>query len=171
LRANRQQDVDAHEAYYDRFEKWLRAWLDRDAPASADPHALHPPGEGMLPPGVPDPLHSESPGRETDLDSGGLTFLPGALLYRGHRQELSGYPLAILQALYQAPGQTLTLRAILDKVWGDNMVGEETVRSHISTARNALREVLQAAGVEDPADPLPCVDRGTGRTAWRLDLP
>jgi hypothetical protein len=58
-----------------------------------------------------------------------------------------------------------------DKVWPDDIIGEETVRHAIMNARKALRRAMKAAKVDSPADPLPAVDRGTNRTAWRLDLP
>jgi hypothetical protein len=100
-----------------------------------------------------------------------LTFLPGAFVYRGHRQPLSGKPLQVLQALNEAQGKTLTLAALIDKVWPDCQTGQETIRSAIAKARRALREAITTTGEQAPADPLPAVDRGTDRTAWRLNLP
>jgi DNA-binding winged helix-turn-helix (wHTH) protein len=101
----------------------------------------------------------------------GLTFLPGAFIYRGHQEQLGGKPLEVLKALYAAPGKALTLAALQDKVWPDCETGEETVRYAVMVARKALRRAMKAAKVEGPADPLPAVNRGTNRTAWRLDLP
>jgi len=100
-----------------------------------------------------------------------LSFLPGAFVYRGHREPLSGKPLEVLQALNEAQGKTLTLAALRDKVWPDCVTGEETIRSAVATARKALRRAIKANGGNDTADPLPAVDRGTNRTAWHLDLP
>ena len=98
----------------------------------------------------------------------GFTFEPGAFFWKGRRRELARKPLAILRALAEARGSVLTLNAILKTVWEDAVVGEESVRSHIKTARAALRKVI---GDNCPADPIPCVERGTGATAWRLDIP
>jgi hypothetical protein len=66
--------------------------------------------------------------------------------------------------------------ALQDKIWPDCETGEETVRCAVMVARKALRRAMEAAKVEGPEvegpdDPLPAVDRGTNRTAWRLDLP
>jgi hypothetical protein len=108
---------------------------------------------------------------EVDPPNTGLTFLPGAFAYLGHRQPLNGKPLEVLQALNEAQGKTLTLAALRDKVWTECLVGEETIRSAVGAARKALRSAIKATGGDDSADPLPAVDRGTHRTAWRLALP
>lgn len=112
------------------------------------------------------------PGGNRDRsDDKRVTFLPGAFLYRGHRQPLSGKPLEVLKALYEAQGKTLTLAALRDKVWTDSITGEETIRSAVKAVRKAVRQAIEAVGAEGPADPVPAVDRGTNRTAWRLELP
>jgi hypothetical protein len=119
---------------------------------------------------------------EDDLAGGGaeeppppeskqLTFLPGAFYYRGHRHNLAGKPLGVLEALDRAHGKTLTQAALRDQVWGDQSVGDETIRSAVLHARKALRKATEAAGVQAAADPIPVVDRGPHRTAWRLALP
>jgi DNA-binding winged helix-turn-helix (wHTH) protein len=100
-----------------------------------------------------------------------LTFEPGGFIYRGHRQPLKGKPLQVLQAFAEAPGRICTAAALLRAVWPDVAVEEDTLRSAVCDARKALRQVLEAAGVEGPADPIPTVDRGMGRLAWQLDLP
>jgi DNA-binding response OmpR family regulator len=100
-----------------------------------------------------------------------LTFEPGAFIYRTHRESLSGLPLQVLQALHQALGSAQTLQQLYDAIWKDRPSGEEAVRSAVKTARKALRRAMRAVAIEVPADPIPNVDRGTGRTAWRLDLP
>jgi hypothetical protein len=84
---------------------------------------------------------------------------------------LSGKPLEVLKELNEAQGKTLTLAALRDKIWTDAIIGEEAIRSAVAASRKALRRAMQAAGVEGLADPLPVVDRGTNRTAWRLNLP
>jgi DNA-binding response OmpR family regulator len=96
--------------------------------------------------------------------------MPGAFVYREHREPLSGKPLEVLQALNEAQGKTLTLAALRDKIWPDCVTGEEAIRSAVAAARKALRRAIKAVGGEGPADPLPLVNRGTNRTAWRLDL-
>ena len=108
---------------------------------------------------------------ETPRATTGLTFLPGAFVYRGYRQTLSGKPLECLKAFNDAQCKTLTLAALRDNVWSDAVIGEETIRSAVKATRKALRESIAALDIEGPSDPLPVVDRGTGRTAWRLDLP
>src|SRR5262249_16765632 len=100
----------------------------------------------------------------------GLTFLPGAFLYQGHREPLCGKPLECLKAINEAQGKTLTLAALQDKVWPECQTGAETIRSAVKNARPALHRAITPAGVEGPSDPLPTVDRGKDRTAWRLDL-
>jgi hypothetical protein len=102
-----------------------------------------------------------------------LTFEPGAFVYRNRRQPLSGKPLQVLEALAKAKGNVLTLAALRDLCWQDDLVGEETIRSAVKEARAALRGVIPASGAEcgSPFDPIAVVDRGVGRTAWRLSLP
>jgi hypothetical protein len=100
-----------------------------------------------------------------------LTFLPGAFVYRGHRQKLGGKPLEVLKALAVAPGKSLALSELQKRIWPECDTGEETIRCAVMTARKALRAAMKAAKVNGPDNPLPVVDRGTNRTAWRLDLP
>src|SRR5262249_54286824 len=106
---------------------------------------------------------------EPPLPPAELEFQPGAIVYRGYREPLSGKPMQILNAIAQAPGRTLSMKDILRIVWGSTVIGEEAVRRHIFSARKSLRAALQAVGVKDTQDPIPVVDRGTGQTAWRLD--
>jgi DNA-binding response OmpR family regulator len=108
---------------------------------------------------------------EPPLPPAMLEFPRGAIVYRGHRERLSGKPWQVLKALAIAPGQTLSLIDILRTVWGNRVIGEEAVRRHSYTARKALRKALKAAGIKAIEDPIPVVDRGTDQTAWRLDLP
>ena len=118
------------------------------------------------------PLPIPTTAGDTPLTPGkGLKFLPGMFVYRGHEQRLAGKPLEVLRALAAAPGKALTLNALQDKVWPDCDTGQEAVRCAVMAARKALRKAIKAAKIDGPADPLPVVDRGTNRTAWRLDLP
>jgi hypothetical protein len=100
-----------------------------------------------------------------------LTFEPGAFVYRGHREPLSGKPLQVIEALYLASGNVCTLKALQDTIWKDTSSGEEAIRSAVQAARDALRRAMRAVSVEGPKNPIPTADRGSGRTAWRLDLP
>jgi hypothetical protein len=100
-----------------------------------------------------------------------LTTEPGALIYRRHREALPGKPLECLRALISAHGRPLDVRQIQTKVWGDEPPEESTVKSHVCKARQALQRAMEAESIIDPADPIPNVDHGMGRTAWRLDLP
>lgn len=99
-----------------------------------------------------------------------LEFQPGAIIYCGHREPLSGKPWQVLKALAEARHKTLTLRVLQSNVWKDSSTGQEAVRSAVKTARAALRRVMKAAGVVGPNDPIPVVDRGDCSTAWRLAL-
>jgi hypothetical protein len=102
-----------------------------------------------------------------------LRFEPGAFVYRNHREELNGKPLLVLQALAMTRTNVLTLAALQKQCWQDAIVGEEAIRSAVKVARAALRRAIQILGIpcEDGFDPIAAVDRGTGRTAWRLQLP
>ncbi|MCI0464602.1 MAG: hypothetical protein L0Z62_47335 [Gemmataceae bacterium] len=115
-------------------------------------------------------IEEADPPQQTGTDTG-LTFLPGAFVYRGHQEPLSGKPLEVLRALHQARAQTLTLTELRNMIWADSVTGDETIRCAVLAARKALRQAMKAVGVQDPADPIPVVDRGTKRTAWRLNLP
>jgi hypothetical protein len=118
-----------------------------------------------LPPGSD--AASDPPGPVVVGDVEILSFLPGGFIYRGAAHTLGGKPLAVLEALSKARGRRLTLRQLQDRVWKDSDAGEEAVKSAIKKARRSLR---QATG-DASRDPLPAVDRGSGRTAWHLDLP
>jgi hypothetical protein len=110
-----------------------------------------------------------TPGDKFVLQSA-LQLIPGAIIYRGHRSTLSGKPRQVLKALSEARHRTLTLNDLQSEVWNRSDSGEEAVRSAVKSARAALPKAVKAAGVVGPTDPIPAVDRGLGRTAWRLDL-
>jgi hypothetical protein len=121
-------------------------------------------GKRPVPPAIP----------ERDPVRGDLSIEPGAFVYRSHKKALSGKPLRVLELLVLAGGNAVTLAALRDQCWGtESDSGEEAVRSAVATARDALRRAIKAAGVKTDRrfDPIPNVDRGTGRTAWRLALP
>lgn len=100
-----------------------------------------------------------------------LTFYPGAYSFANAEESLSGKPLEVLQALDAANHNTATLIELQMKIWSETNSGEEAVRSAVSKARGSLRRVLRKAGFKRPCDPIPVVDRGPKRTAWRLELP
>lgn len=77
-------------------------------------------------------------------------------------------------------------KLLLSEIWGTQIVGLETVRSHVCKARSALRaaikkdrrvsalrSAIQEAGLRkgNDDDPIPFVDRGTENLAWQLILP
>ncbi len=92
-----------------------------------------------------------------------LRFLSGAFFYRSHREPLTRKPWQVLKALAEAPDRTLSLRDLLGEVWGNTVIGEEAVRRHVYTARQALRRAMRTAHVTPPDDPIYAVDRGTNR--------
>jgi hypothetical protein len=159
-----------------------------DGPAPDTPAPDAPPGDGSTTRATRAPDQDRSPaagegrapstgpsaaGHREDADDDTpvtLVFLPGGFKYGGELCPLRGKPLDVLKALYRAPDRALTLRDLQRAVWGVEPTGEEAVRSAIMRARNAVRGAMLAAGVSAPADPIPCVERGTDRTAWRLDL-
>jgi hypothetical protein len=101
-----------------------------------------------------------------------LRFAPGALILDGHREALTGKAHQVLQAIAMAP-QGLLLAEIRSRIWQDSLVDEGTIRTTVHAARTALRRALVAKRLpcDQDFDPIPVVDRGTGRTAWCLQLP
>jgi two-component system, OmpR family, catabolic regulation response regulator CreB len=66
----------------------------------------------------------------------------------GQRLDLTRRELALLQALHQAQGRTLSREQLLDRAWGsDSESNDRTVDTHIKTLRAKLRE----AGLGDDA--------------------
>jgi hypothetical protein len=147
-------------------------------PGVTNPDSTAREGEAGRGPGVVDAgaaksentAQQDSSGK-SNRTAGMLSFIPGGFVYRGQRHDLSGKPLQVLEALYQAPGQAMTLLRLRDKIWCDEEVGQEAIRSAVKVARDALRVAMRRAKSSETNDPIPNIDRGTGRTAWRLDLP
>lgn len=99
---------------------------------------------------------------------------PGIVIYRGHSVRLSGKPRQVLAVLSKARNRTCTASELRNQVWEDNAYTEEaTIRSAVSKVRKALCEVLRKANIKLPRDfdPIPTVDRGSSRLAWKLELP
>lgn len=120
-------------------------------------------------PNEPGLVNLASNERRAEVDL--LILQPGLIAFRGHSTPLKGKPWEVLRVLLKAPGMTCTVDYIIKAVWDTQIITEDTVRSHISSARQALRDAIRASGVELDSDPIPCVDQGTGRLAWRLTLP
>lgn len=97
------------------------------------------------------------------------TFAPGLAIYRGHQVKITGKPWATLKAVAESRHQTATENDLLKTVWPDEVVMGDTVRDAIRNANNAIRKSLKGK-VQLPPFPLANVARGTGQTAWRLEL-
>lgn len=111
--------------------------------------------------------HDATPPKKanTNSDANGLMFAPGTVSFRGRPVELRGKPWEILNALWSATDHTMTESQIVDMVWrNENRVLGDTVRSHIKTARKALRKLTRKT------NPLPYLDRGNGLLAWKIDI-
>jgi hypothetical protein len=146
---------------------------------AAERAAAVPPACGCHDPGAPGALEFLADGLVTPAISGapgggnGLTFRPGGFVYRGVEQPLMGKPLAVLRSFAESPDRTRTAKD-LHKLLYENETPrlDDTIRSHVSKARGALRQAIRKAGVAFEDDPLPCIDRGKGALAWRLaELP
>lgn len=97
-------------------------------------------------------------------------FDTGLTKYLGHEVTIKGKPLLVVKTLAAARNQTATERQLFDAVWGaDEPRSGDTVRSAIRDARSAIRKSLDGK-CNLPVDPIPCVDRGQDRTAWRLEI-
>lgn len=148
----------------------MLAGLLSTAPTPQPAPAVTPPEEHATDP-VPPTVSVQPPPSDNTSLTAPLAFEPGAFIYRGHHEPLGGYPGEILRALSRAKGHPVTAKQLQDDIWRDDAPEEGTVKSHVSKARQALQRAMEAAGVNGPADPIPVVDRGAGRLAWRLDLP
>jgi len=95
-----------------------------------------------------------------------LEFRPGAVKLGDAEVPLIGKPFEVLRYLHDCRDRRATLREIMKTVWGQDLIDEQTVRAHICTARDALRKLLRRRTF----DPIPCVDRGTGVTAFQVRL-
>jgi hypothetical protein len=114
---------------------------------------------------------AEWPASFESTTSGGpvvLEFGPGEVRFGERSVELGGKPLQILKAIYSSRFKRMTLQDIVSDVWeGSPFVSPTTARSHICAARKALRELWSCPGF----DPIPCVDRGDGETAFKIAFP
>src|SRR5262249_30591266 len=148
LRRHRPQiaAVEASPAGPERSKAGATAGSSSGTLPSPDPS----PAEGNTDAPPQQVVEGRTPAPPSSPPSGGaaLTFLPGAFVYRRRRVPLSGKPLQVLRALSEAQGNTLTLAALRDKVWPDCVIGDEAIRSAVAAARKALRQAMQAAGVE-----------------------
>ena len=79
-----------------------------------------------------------------------------------------GHTLASFEGTYDSPYRTATADELRAAAWpSNNMATTDNVKDAVAQARQAVR---RAAALEDNVDPIPIVERGRGRTTWRLDL-
>jgi hypothetical protein len=96
-----------------------------------------------------------------------LEFPPGAVKFGGAEVPLTGKPWEVLRFIHDSRDRRATLDEIRKAVWGDTVVDEQTVRTHVSRARKALRKLFKGKKF----DPIKCVNRGTGKTAFHVQMP
>jgi hypothetical protein len=108
-----------------------------------------------------------------------LYFPPGQVGYRNTTVPLKGVARLVLMEFAKATDRRRSSKDLLDTHWGQRhsittrrTIQPATLTSHVHRAREALRQLLQAVGVNVPKnDPLPCIDEGT-ELAWELvELP
>jgi hypothetical protein len=170
------QGVGDRDTFLLALEDPMRWCWRRTTPPSSPPASERDiTSEGSNP--LPTMLSTHGPWRRNSLHparrsaDSSLTFMPGAFVYRGLHFPLKGKPLEVLRALAEAHERTCTASDLLQAVWPEAPVEEDTVRSAVSDVRKAVRKAMEDTGISGPDDPIPAVDRGTGRLAWRLDLP
>jgi DNA-binding response OmpR family regulator len=100
----------------------------------------------------------------------GLAFGAGKFTYRGHTERLTGKPLQILKALWEAKDHTLTRDALREKIWPESLPENNTIDSTVLRARNAMRKALVAVHGKCENDPIKGQDKGAPY-AWELCLP
>lgn len=102
-----------------------------------------------------------------------LSFEPGLFFYRGQEFKLPGKPLDVLRAFADAHRCIRTVEQ-LRSLWGElgsSDVGDEAIKQHVSTARRALRGAIKRVdGRRGNFNPIPHLDRGVSKLAWRLKL-
>jgi hypothetical protein len=99
-----------------------------------------------------------------------LRLVPGGFIYRNISIDLSGKPLEVLKEMLSARHSRISCADLLRTAWDGDGVCEETVKSAVSDAREALREALRQAKIRWRQDPIKAVDRGRN-LAWKLNLP
>jgi hypothetical protein len=98
-------------------------------------------------------------------------------IYGGAWTPLNGKKLAILKVFAERLGRGVSIATIRAKVWGerdDGGVDDANIRVLICGVRKAVREAIEAAGLDAEADPIPNMNRGHDEghdTAWRLHIP
>jgi hypothetical protein len=101
-----------------------------------------------------------------------LTLVPGGYTYLGKPHNLGGRPLAMLQALLDAPDRRLTADKLRVAMRVDDESVEhpdQVIRDTATDLRRSLRNAVKAAGLTC-ANPLPSSGRGCELVYW-LDLP
>jgi hypothetical protein len=103
---------------------------------------------------------------------GGVTLVPGGFEYGGRRHDLTGRPVAMLQALLRSHHHSLTAEQLRVQMAVDDEAvdnPDQVIRDTARKLRHALREAIREAGLTCP-DPLPSTDSGA-RLAYRLAIP
>ncbi len=94
----------------------------------------------------------------------------GGFHYGNTWQKLPGKALECLRSLIDAGERGVSRTDLFRAHWSPE-AGEDNVRVQIGKAREAVRKAIQkATGAASARDPIPCVDRGDGATAWKIDL-
>jgi hypothetical protein len=114
---------------------------------------------------TPSPAVAGGQDGEQDRTGGVLALTDGGFTFRGVFQELTGYPLRILEVLVAARHYRATRVALREELGVDDTsadLPDNSVRDAFAALRKVLREVLKKAKVTpQPADPLP--GKGKGR--------
>jgi hypothetical protein len=107
-----------------------------------------------------------APKTPIEVVAGGFRLPGGAV------ENLTGKPLAVLQALLAAPDYRLSGDDLRAMVWPDDCLThpEQAVKDAAGGLRKALRLALRHRGVKNPRNPLPSTGRGVD-LVYRLDLP
>lgn len=79
------------------------------------------------------------------IQAGDLQFDPDTLTLsdpRGHKLVLSGYSGDILELLVRAFPRYVSYHDISERLWGDEAVDENTIRTHVYTLRKLLKQTF-----------------------------
>lgn len=85
------------------------------------------------------------------LSAAGLTFDLGTLILSDESQKqliLTGYPGLIFQMLIGAFPNYVSYRQISEKLWGEDKVDENTIRTHVYTLRKLLKNKFDKAMIK-----------------------
>jgi hypothetical protein len=94
----------------------------------------------------------------------GWHFRSGEFAFGGKAHALSGVRYRILEAFVRAR-RNVTVDDLRKEIWPESFPENSTIRSHVSTLRRELRQLI---GLSSSVDPIPHVDTGA-HLAWKLD--